>query len=69
MNNMTEYEKTFWQECPKCGAELIVTTECDPKDDKDGNELFNDGDYVRCAESCGFVSALNVDDSFIWLRD
>ena len=71
MNNkiMVKYEKTFWEDCPNCGAELIASTECDPKDDKDGKTWFCDGDDVRCADNCGFISAMSADEDGVWVED
>lgn len=67
--DMTKYEKYFWEDCPNCGSELIVTTECDPKYDKDGKKWFCDGDSVRCADNCGFISAMSADEGGVWVQD
>ena len=67
--HMDKYEKIFWEDCPNCGAELIVTTACDPKNDKDGKIWFCDGDDVRCANNCGFISAMSADEDSIMVQD
>jgi hypothetical protein len=66
---MIKYEKIFWEDCPNCGAELIVTTECDHKDDNDGTTWFCDGDDVRCADNCGFISAMSADEDSVCVQD
>ena len=66
---MEQFKKIFWEECPNCGAELIVTTECDPKGDTGTAIWFCDGDEVVCGDNCGYVSAISADDGGVWLQD
>lgn len=65
---MTMFEKIFWEECPNCGAELIVKTECDPKNDT-STLMHLCGDEVVCSENCGYISSISADEDGVWLQD
>lgn len=66
---MKIFEKIFWEECPNCGADLIVHSECDPINDTSTLMYFSDGDEVVCSENCGYISSISADDENAWLQD
>jgi len=64
------YEKIFIAEnCPNCGDALIVTTDCAEADDNDFEQFFRDGDDVKCAADCGFISCVSVDENRAGIHD
>lgn len=48
-------------ECPECGYNLTVTTNCDPANDDDFEQWLNDGDEVNC-DRCDYESIISVSD-------
>jgi hypothetical protein len=61
---MPKFEKYFdWEDCPLCGSNLIVKTDCDPDNDTEEHSWYQDGDFVMCEnDSCLFESELSVDE-------
>ena len=56
-------EKIFYGEsCPNCGDDLIITTMCSESADTEYEQFFYDGDTVRCAADCGFISTVSIDE-------
>ena len=67
---MAKYEKILISEsCPNCGDSLIVSTDCAEEDDTELGQLVYDGDEVRCAADCGFMSCVIADENGAWVED
>jgi hypothetical protein len=67
---MERNEKIFQGDnCPMCGDDLIVNTECLEEDDSDFEQWYYDGDEVRCAANCGFKSFVSCDENGAWIQD
>ncbi len=65
-----KYNKEFPSEdCPNCGSELIVKTDCSPSDDNDFENFFNEDDEVTCSLLCGFKSIISVSDGEARVQD
>ena len=56
-------------DCPICGSQIEVLTECLESNDNEFEEFFTDGDEARCASECGFISAISVSDGEAWIQD
>ena len=56
-------------DCPNCGNALIVRTDCREENDTESKQWFCDGDEVRCAANCGFISAVSADENGVWIQD
>jgi hypothetical protein len=60
---MAKIEKIFMADhCPNCGDSLIVTTTCGEQNDTEFEQYYYDGDHVRCAADCGFISSVSINE-------
>ncbi len=67
---MAKYEKIFIADnCPNCGDALIVSTDCAEENDTEFEQWFYDGEYVKCAADCGFISCVSADENGAWIQD
>ena len=57
------------EDCPNCGDALEVFSACQEGDDTEFVQYLMDGDDVRCAAGCGFLSAISADDDDVWVQD
>ena len=65
-----EWKVFMGEDCPNCGDNLEVLSECLEKDDTDSEQWFVDGEDVKCCADCGFISSLSVsDDGCAWVQD
>lgn len=55
--------------CPNCGNNLEVLSDCPEEKDTEFEQWFIDGEKVRCCSECGFESALSVDDGEAWIQE
>lgn len=56
------------ENCPNCGDLLEVFSKYHESGDFDG-QLVEDGEDVRCANLCGFVSSMSADEDGVWVQD
>jgi hypothetical protein len=67
---MAKYEKIFNADsCPNCGDALIVSTDCTEENDNEFEQWFYDGEDVKCAADCGFISCVSADENGAWIQD
>lgn len=64
-----EWKMIIGENCPNCGDNLEVLSECLEKDDTDSGQWFVDGEDVKCCGDCGFESAISVVDGEVWIQD
>lgn len=58
-----------WENCPNCGDEIEVLSECPEEEDTEFEQWFGDGEECRCAAKCGFVSCVSADENGAWMQE